>query len=463
MPLAVYLCILAASCLLALRDWRMGWLALLFCGALQDPVRKLTPNAPVVISFSVIAIYAVILFSARRSLIAHLQEFGRRFPNVHTAAVTFLIVLGLAAVNGLVTFGMGQWKVPMLSLFTYIAPLPAVILGYTWLEREELLYRFFRVYAALTSIALVGTLLEYLRYQSPVLGLVAAPGDYIRHLPGLQIRMLSGFYRAPDVMGWHASTLTAIAIAMAVRHGFGRKAWPWIAVATWGFFNCMISGRRKAIYYVAAFGLAFLWRYFRRMRISQLVALAAVALVLAGIIQRLASDERTNVYARGAATTQGELVQRLEGGMIGTFRQSGLLGSGLGTATQGTRHLVSSDRKLGWQEGGLAKFAAELGLPGIVTVLLLGIALMRTLLLLTRIGDVPGSSQFARVTLFALLVANAVTFMASAQAYTDATLALTTAFLIGCLFATAALDERLAATAPEPQRAPLPAPAVGVP
>jgi hypothetical protein len=40
--------------------------------------------------------------------------------------------------------------------------------------------------------------------------------------------------------------------------------------------------------------------------------------------------------------------------------------------------------------------------------------------------------------------------MASAQAYTDAVLALSTGFFVGCLFATATLDERLASVTPEP-------------
>jgi hypothetical protein len=72
----------------------------------------------------------------------------------------------------------------------------------------------------------------------------------------------------------------------------------------------------------------------------------------------------------------------------------------------------------------------------------------RMLLILTGIDDVPGSSQFLRVMLFALVNANIAGFVASAQAYNDAVLGLTAGFLVGGLFASAALDERLAATDP---------------
>jgi len=47
-----------------------------------------------------------------------------------------------------------------------------------------------------------------------------------------------------------------------------------------------------------------------------------------------------------------------------------------------------------------------------------------------------------------LVIANVVEFMVSAQAYSDAVLTLMTAFFVGCLLATAVLDERLAAASP---------------
>jgi len=57
----------------------------------------------------------------------------------------------------------------------------------------------------------------------------------------------------------------------------------------------------------------------------------------------------------------------------------------------------------------------------------------------------------ASAGLFGIVVANAVNFIASAQAYSDPVLTLSSAFFLGCIFATATLDERLAtAKAPTP-------------
>jgi chromate transport protein ChrA len=126
------------------------------------------------------------------------------------------------------------------------------------------------------------------------------------------------------------------------------------------------------------------------------------------------------------------------------------MGAGLGTATQGIRHITGSDTNVGWQEGGLGKLAIELGVPGLIAALLLVLAIMRMMMRISKHPDIDESSQFVRVMLFALVVANMANFVASAQAYSDPVLTLMTAFFVGCLFATATLDERAAAAAAVP-------------
>src|SRR5687768_17808722 len=198
MALALYLAFLAATSLVALLDWRRAWLLIVVCGVLQDPVRKLTAGTPVVISFLVLIPYAAILFGAREELVPHAREFVRRFPAIAAAGVIVMFFLGLAVVNGFFTFGVALWQVPLLSLFTYLAPIPAFLVGYAYLRREEMLYRFFTIYGVITSFALVGTALEYFRVRFTILGVVALSHDYVRHLPGIQVRLLSGIYRSPD-------------------------------------------------------------------------------------------------------------------------------------------------------------------------------------------------------------------------------------------------------------------------
>jgi hypothetical protein len=435
---------LVLSMAIALVDWRRGWLLAVLCGVLQDPVRKLTPGTPVYITMSIVIVYAMVLFAAQVELQRRAKEFGTRFSRLKVAGGAVFLFLILAAINGLATYGLQNWKAPALALFVYCAPLPAILLGYTWLQREEQLYTFFRFYAAVTCVTLVGTVCEYLNLKIPALGTVAL-SDNIRYLPGLQIRMLSGFYRAPDIMAWHAATLTMIGVVMTLRTRFARRAWPWMLVTGWGFLNCMISGRRKAVYMVLIFAIAFLLRYFRRLSSTQIVTFVLAGCTILLVVQRLSSTEETSVYTKGTSTTYGEVFQRLEGGLIETVRQFGVMGAGLGSATQGVYHVLDkSSGPVGWQEGGLGKLAIELGVPGLIAVALFGLALLRLMIRISGHRDVPHSSQFIRAVLWALVIANVIEFFASAQAYSDAVLTLLSAFFLGCLLATSVLDERVA-------------------
>jgi hypothetical protein len=131
--------------------------------------------------------------------------------------------------------------------------------------------------------------------------------------------------------------------------------------------------------------------------------------------------------------------------MFGTIEQSGFLGAGLGTATQGVYHVVSSSVNLGWQEGGLGKLTLELGVPGLLALGFLAFAIVRLGMRITKFPDEPASSQITRVTLLALVAAHAANFIGSAQTYSDPVIALMAAFFLGALFATPALENRIAA------------------
>jgi len=450
MILTGFLAFVALACTIALTDWRRAWLLAIVVGILQDPIRKLTPGMPVYITFSIIGVYMAILFAVHHRVQIAGQDFSRRFPAIWSAFGLTLLFLFLAAVNGVMNYGVLLWKVPLLSLFTYVAPLPAILLGYMYLDDEERLFGVFRFYAVCTSIALLGTPLEYYRIHAPALGMVQQVGDYIRYLPGIEVRMISGFYRAPDIMGWHAAMLTCISIAMLVRAEIGRRAWPWMLTSGWGFYNCILSGRRKAIYFVAVFAAAFLWRYFRRLKAAQIAAFVLAGMVIAFVAYRISSDEGSRAYTTAAIATSDEVTQRIEGGLLETIRQVGVLGAGLGKATQGVQHLLSQDQQLSWQEGGLGKLAIELGIPGLLAVALLAFATFRAATKISSVPDHRATSQIGRVTLFAIAIANIANFLASAQAYSDPVLTILTCFFAGCLFATATLDER---TAQQPQPA----------
>ena len=441
-----FLAFVALSAFMAFTDWRRAWLLAVLVGTLQDPVRKLTAGAPFYLTGSVVLVYVGILLSSHLRMQAAAADFTRRFSELASAFAVVFASLLLAAANGILTFGVGAWKAPILSLFLYLAPIPAVLFGYAYFDREDRLYTFFKFYSIVTSLALIGSVLEYLRVDSPALGMVSQVGDYIRFLGDLQVRMISGFYRGPDIMGTHAAMLACIGIGMAIRWEMRRSSWPWLVAAAWGFFNTLISGRRKAVYFVAVFAAVLVLRYFKRLNITHLGALVATALALTFVVSRLTSNEETRVYTKATVTTREELTSRLEGGIFDTLEQNGIMGSGLGSATQGVNHVAGRDIQ-GWQEGGVGKVAAELGLPGMLAVAFFALIAFRLSLTITRLPDHPASPQLMRVILLALIAGHAANFVASAQTYSDPLIVLVASFCAGCFFASVTLDER--APAPE--------------
>src|SRR3954447_7526511 len=106
----IFAAFLLLSTSFTLVDWRRGWLLAVLCGVLQDPARKLTPGTPVVMSLSIVIIYAVVIFSAQMTLQRHARDFTKRFSSIHGALIFVFVFLFLAAVNGLFTFGIDQWK-----------------------------------------------------------------------------------------------------------------------------------------------------------------------------------------------------------------------------------------------------------------------------------------------------------------------------------------------------------------
>jgi hypothetical protein len=116
-------------------------------------------------------------------------------------------------------------------------------------------------------------------------------------------------------------------------------------------------------------------------------------------------------------------VQRLDkhgvGAVVGTYKQSGFWGNGLGTATQGARHTGIKFKK-GWQEGGLSKIMVELGVLGLFFFLLLCRRLFYSLLSnFRRDSYIDGKYFDLRAGLLSIIIANAGAFVVSAQIYSD--------------------------------------------
>jgi hypothetical protein len=112
-------------------------------------------------------------------------------------------------------------------------------------------------------------------------------------------------------------------------------------------------------------------------------------------------------------------------GAIGTVEEHGILGCGLGTATQGAQYLdipgIAYGRKgngiYAWQEDGLSRLVMELGVIGTVLMLVAGALLVRAAVKAVRKTPPGGETYLLAAGLAGVLAANLASFIVSHQAY----------------------------------------------
>lgn len=202
MTAGVFGAIILVALALALHNWRLGLLLLVVIGGLQDPVRKLTPGAPagfVLSGFPVWAAACLALVGAMRHPFREIRDDHRVLWG---AIKLFAFCLAPGAVLVL-QYGEGAWKLSLVGLFGYLMPISAFVMGYHYTRTEKDLTRLIRVYCAVTSLLLLGTLFEHLGLFSgwPALGTEAMKMRWIRYRENYVVNLIAGFYRSPDIMG----------------------------------------------------------------------------------------------------------------------------------------------------------------------------------------------------------------------------------------------------------------------
>jgi hypothetical protein len=98
------------------------------------------------------------------------------------------------------------------------------------------------------------------------------------------------------------------------------------------------------------------------------------------------------------------------------------------------RHL-GTDVQQSWQESGPSKIAVELGLPGLLAALILGLATLRACAVAVRRTPFSAPGSQLQLGLTAVVAANAASFVVSHQIYTDMLVVHLTAVALGIALA----------------------------
>lgn len=377
--------LLAVCSLVALANWRHGIFLSVIVDALRDPIRKLTPDQPVWMSQGIVLVWAIILFSCLTRNARTFRDLRAMFPRLREGAIFFIAALLPGAILSFILYRNG-WFLALIGGMSYVGPLLGLYVGICFADNTRDIVRLMQIYVVVNSLVLVGSLAEQLGWDWPGLGGLLGM-VWIRHMPGVLVKMVSGFFRSPDIAGLHAAHVVVFSILLAIPKSRRDLLRPhWFVSAIWGIFTLFIAGRRKMFAIPVVFLLVWIYLEFsRRQRGSKnFLAFIGLAIVVVGggMVYFVQGDEQLEHHQVYMSTTIFDIAPKLYDNSlmssVVTVNQSGILGSGLGVATQGAQY-AGVERTQAWQEDGLSRLFKELGVPGVLLLIFAGVQFFKAL------------------------------------------------------------------------------------
>lgn len=434
----LYFGVIGFCFLLAVSNWRAGIYACLVLDVVRDPVRKLVAGHSVWITVAVgLVWFGVFLgvLSQHRSVLRHAL---RQYAQIRRAILLVVVALLPGAALAVILYPSG-YRLAIIGGISYLAPFMGIAIGYCFAKSEKSVEHLMRFYTILNSIALMGTMLQFMGTEHAMLGGIDM--DWIRHHGATQVHLLAGLYRSPDIMGLHAAHVTVFGMILAIRAKSGGRI-GWGSLAGWGFVCLILAGRRKMLAIPFVFMLVYLglgaWRGARFITKSS-AFVAIVCAVCAGGLLATRELEGSHEYTAYASTLLTSGVTRanelVTGSIRSTLYQSGVLGSGLGSATQGAQYAGISGRRA-WQEDGASRLLKELGIPGVLLMAIAAILFARSVIDALRRVPPPTAVQRLQIALLSVVMGNVASFIASHQQYSgDPATSLFVLLLLGAVFA----------------------------
>src|SRR6185503_6298317 len=421
---------------LCLANWRTGVLACLVVGFLQDPLRKLVPGEPVVFTVLVGGPLVITLLGAYlRKVPLSFKPLNAWNDVLRRPIRCFLLMVFLQ--SGAAFFKTGSAIVAGIGALSYLAPLPAILLGYYFCRTDRDIAKIIKVYLILSVVMTLSVYLSYAGVNWTVLKQVGE-GIFIYSWERGRLDLYSGFLRTPEIAAWHAAAAACLLLlaALAIKTNAVLKcAGGALVVGLLGVI--LLTGRRKflveIVLFVSIYFLMLIW--FRGTAITSAILAKSALLLVSGLAlgstayMYVATDRTTSeirpYYERGVSV-QGDVTKRVEVMTFESFQyviaQNGILGSGAGTGSQGVQHFGGQTTGAA-AEGGLAKVLAELGVPGFLLMLWLVISLGRYVWSILRfVTDAEGvdpSLKKLALGLVAFLVTNAFVYTIAHQVFGD--------------------------------------------
>lgn len=429
----ITVCALAIICF---ANWRIGIYICLVVDVVRDPIRKLAPGNSVLVTLIGAILWLAMFLGALAQQQGQMFSAFRRYATLRRSVTLLVMALIPGALISLLMY-RGGYQLVIIGSASYLGPLVGIGIGYLFPRTPRDITRLLVFYCILNALALLSVLVEFAGVESPVLGGINY--NWIRYHGTTTVELISGIYRSPDIMGLHAAHVVAFGLILSFVTLGLRRIW-WTFMAMHGGTALILSGRRKMLaiplVFIAAYVLLSMWRGSRSAS-KKLISVVMIATLAGTIMLALREEQVAPEYQEYAATllTEGfELgTSRVTGSVASTVQQIGFLGSGLGSATQGSQY-ANVSRGHVWQEDGISRLFKELGVLGVLMIAaaayFLAATVHRAIVLIPphmRLHDL-------QVGLVAVVIGNAASFIASHQQYSgDPMTALWVAFLLGAV------------------------------
>jgi hypothetical protein len=439
----VFLGILGVAFCLA--DYRRGFLLCVVVGFLQDPVRKFAPGESVYVVGTVLVFVAATFAGSLRSLPRTMRSLVPQIRSLQQPLRLFAIVLLLQCLVTIVKTGAPV--VAFIGILAYTAPIPALLLAYSYARGAEDVLRILKLYAGCAVVAAFGVYLSVVYPDWRILQSVGA-GLTVYSDQGA-VKLLCGFMRVPENAAWHLNTGVCMLIVLLVSAKRASTSWPLMLLIPFLAGAVILTGRRKHILAIIIFAFAYvlLLAYFTKSanrlttRLGMMCLVTLWAVFFVGVSEDTGSTIRPFVD-RGMTTTGGGGLDRLLNNSVNSFQfvigYNGIFGAGAGIGSQGSQHFVGEGLTGGAAEGGLSKLLAELGVPGLALFLWIGVRGAR-LLWRATVAASRRNPERARLIagLTAILIANVPVYIAAGQVYGDPFVLLMLGWMVGFVLASA--------------------------
>jgi hypothetical protein len=435
---------------LAFDKWRTAFLGVVLVGFAQDPLRKIAPGEPVYFVVLCTGMMALALMSAMRQY-GFVSLTPLSSGDAKTRNVLALVVAVVAVQAVLSWFRYGSVMIAAIGLLSYLSPIAAVWLAYYYSRTVLDIQRFLTLYVIGAVIVTAGIYFSKMGVISPLLGQVGE-GIAIYDIRVGKLDVHSGLMRSPEVAAWHAGVATCVLVMLAVSSRTRRLRIFAPILVLFFLAAAVLTGRRKVLVLAATFLVFYfvLLHYFRHRTASRTLLVVAVlsAGVLAGALAMAPSDHSFQPYIERGQSAFGDASDRLaQFGLTSVgygIYAGGFFGLGAGVGSQGTQYFAGGEVIAGGPaEGGLGKIVVELGVPGLLLIVLaVGLMARNIRRILGRTEFTDASLRPLCLGLTALCAANVPIFLGASQIYGDPFVLMLLGSFLGFVLAVPRLQRR---------------------